>query len=320
MTTIPVQFSDGSTHIDFVAITNGGFLSVQGWFATKKSGTFPKIETRLDGALLEAFEIYHRYRPDVAELLNHKNQYLGFHFDYLIPKSITDKTLELVLKGKTIWSETISKAITPPDYDKVYKSNRVFHREDIYGGGIPSKVVAPEIAALLSSELKTKDKILDFGSGTGDTVAHLLLNNFSVTGLDLERVKNKYLNQTAEPYIKIYDGSLPLPFKNKQFDCVTSFEVLEHIPHFEDCISEIARISKHKFILTVPDAIGIARAHAQNVAPWHILEGTHVNFFTQKNLTPILSKYWKKLDFRKITFNTLPDTFYANSLACVCTK
>lgn len=320
MITIPVQFSDRITHIDHAIFTAGGILSIQGWLATNDSKAFPRIETHLGGTKLKSFEVYHKYRPDVSELLNQKNEYLGFHFDYLVKESFSNKLLELVLDGNVIWSKTISQSICTPDYDKIYKSERVLHRSDIYGGGLPTQVVAPEVEALLSSELRPNDEVLDFGAGTGDTVALLLSKGLSATGLELDCVNKNYINKEAEPHLKLYDGSLPLPFENDQFDCVTSFEVMEHIPNFEACIAEIARISKRMFILTVPDANGIVRAHAQNVAPWHLLEGTHVNFFTQKNLAPILAKHWQHLDFRKITFNHLPDTFYANSLACVCTK
>lgn len=47
-----------------------------------------------------------------------------------------------------------------------------------------------------------------------------------------------------------------LPFKDEAFDMVGCFQVLEHIPYtyFAQAVSEIARVSKNTFVISLPDA------------------------------------------------------------------
>src|SRR5437763_15527996 len=84
--------------------------------------------------------------------------------------------------------------------------------------------------------------------------------------------------------ITLYDGQFPSPLQNGSFKSVFCSEVLEHIPDYETAIREIARLATERVTFTVPNASAIPNGFRHRVVPCHLLEGTHVNFFTQTSL------------------------------------
>jgi ubiquinone/menaquinone biosynthesis C-methylase UbiE len=76
--------------------------------------------------------------------------------------------------------------------------------------------------------------------------------------------------------------------------------VLEHIPDYERAVSEIARVTRKGALITVPDVSAIPALHKHGVIPWHLLEATHVNFFTQESLAALLGRSFGRLEFYRI--------------------
>ncbi|MDA0346202.1 MAG: class I SAM-dependent methyltransferase [Verrucomicrobia bacterium] len=177
----------------------------------------------------------------------------------------------------------------------------------------------PEVVSLAETHIRNTDKDLDFGCGTGKLITVLRSRGIDIQGLDLNTIEiEEALQEPARPHVTFYDGTLPLPFPDGYFDVVTAMEVLEHIEDAEAFLLEIRRITKRVFIMTVPDATGIPRSHSQGVIPWHFLESTHVNFFTQKALSVLLEPHRESIQINKFGFTILPQTFFANNLSCVC--
>ncbi|MDE7129687.1 MAG: class I SAM-dependent methyltransferase, partial [Alistipes sp.] len=61
----------------------------------------------------------------------------------------------------------------------------------------------------------------------------------------------------------------PLPFENGRFDCVISFQVIEHIGRDQDFVREVYRVLRPggRFIVTTPNApMSLTRN------PWHVRE------------------------------------------------
>ncbi len=161
--------------------------------------------------------------------------------------------------------------------------------------------------------------MLDFGCGTGKYVIHLQNRGVKVTGLDLNSPEiEEALRDEAKGCVTLYNGELPLPFPENHFDVVMTTEVLEHIEDAALILAELKRITKRTFLMTVPDGSGVPRCHSDNVIPWHFLEETHVNFFTQKALTTLLEPHWEAVQIYKFGITELPNSFFANNLACVC--
>ena len=166
-----------------------------------------------------------------------------------------------------------------PHYRGLFESEQVYHRENIYGCGPPNPFRKPE-ALELAKELS--DPILDFGCGSGALVQELQRAGLKAQGLELESPTIRESFERADrSSITLYDGRLPSPFPSGSFKSVFCSEVLEHIPDFESAIRDIARLATEKVMFTVPDASAIPTGFRHALVPWHLLEGTHVNFFTQ---------------------------------------
>jgi len=99
---------------------------------------------------------------------------------------------------------------------------------------------------LLDNNLIEKnDKILEIGSGKGHMLNTLKRRGFNMLGVEISQ---DFINQAIDEYgdmlplKKIVDESLP--FKEKVFDKVLSFDVLEHIPNTDSHLQEVRRVLK----------------------------------------------------------------------------
>lgn len=104
------------------------------------------------------------------------------------------------------------------------------------------------ITPAIKSLKKVNGKALDLGCGDGKVTRELIKNlpNLKFVGLDQKKtnLEFEFINGKAEK----------LPFKNRYFDAVTCFEVLEHLEKPEIVFKEIRRVLKPKgiFYFTTP--------------------------------------------------------------------
>lgn len=95
--------------------------------------------------------------------------------------------------------------------------------------------------------------LLDVGCGNGLFCNYVNSQGrvLKVVGLDRSKTALKYVGTE-----KIQGSITEIPFPDKWFDCVTSLEVLEHLPikTFEDARKEIARVAKKYIIVSVPNS------------------------------------------------------------------
>ena len=76
--------------------------------------------------------------------------------------------------------------------------------------------------------IRSTDKVLDFGSGTGKLVTFFQGRGIDIQGVDLNTPEiDEALQEPARPYVTLYDGELPLPFPDSFFDVVMAMEVME---------------------------------------------------------------------------------------------
>lgn len=101
-------------------------------------------------------------------------------------------------------------------------------------------------ADLIPSDVKS---ILDIGCGEGSFL-NTLQDSYSLVGVDISRTALKHLEKQ-----KIQSNIGSLPFKSKNFDLVSSLEVLEHLTQdtFANAVSEIKRVANKYVILSVPN-------------------------------------------------------------------
>lgn len=95
-------------------------------------------------------------------------------------------------------------------------------------------------------------KILNVGSGTGGTVN--MLETFGHTdNVDTSEEAIRYMRRQGHKNVTKVEG-VALPFKNKTYDVVGAFDVLEHIPEEIAALKEWKRVLKDDgaILITVP--------------------------------------------------------------------
>jgi 2-polyprenyl-3-methyl-5-hydroxy-6-metoxy-1,4-benzoquinol methylase len=186
-------------------------------------------------------------------------------------------------------------------------------RDGIYGFGPPSPVVSEEVLYLART---LPAPVLDFGCGAGALICALRRYGIEAYGLELDgdRIRDSLLAE-ARPFVRLYDGTLPSAFADRQFRSVVCSEVLEHIRGPEAVLAELARLASEAVMITVPDMSGIPRGFPHHVVPWHLLESTHVNFFTQHSLAALLAPYADDVEFSRLGAVQCDRLLYYDSLA-----
>jgi len=87
-----------------------------------------------------------------------------------------------------------------------------------------------------------------------------------------------------------------LEFSHDSFDTVVMVEVLEHLPEPMIALKEAFRVARKNIIISVPNIDVVPIMSKYQVVPWHILEATHLNFFTPKILESVLREFTKKME------------------------
>lgn len=193
---------------------------------------------------------------------------VDFHLDNMeIPSS------ETTVKLNKLPSEYVEK---PYEFLGAQIGGFVLKKEHIFSSGPPNAAPHTETLDLICSHLISP--VLDVGCGTGVYVKAFTEKGFSAKGIE---VNGNYVEQGLGQNIDVaqYDGQR-IPFPDNSFATVTAVEVIEHIENWQHFLNELLRVASRRVILTTPNIGVLSKMHGHNVVPWHILESTHVNFFT----------------------------------------
>jgi len=307
-------------YLDSLIVDESGVCTLQGWAreSSDKSDVINGLSLQMNGRFLEVLNIYRTLRPDVAAALKIPEQWLGFELQYSFAGKdvLSENTLSVLMKEKEFFSEQCQINFLSPAYPQLLDTERVLHREHIYGFGPPVDNVCPSLAALTD---KLEGNVLDFGCGNGAFIHYMRQQKIEAYGIEINRpgiVDNLHLDM--KEYITLYDGVLPLPYGDNEFTSTIATEVIEHIPEYEPVIAEIARVTRKRLIVTVPDMSAIPICFKNNVVPWHLLESTHVNFFTQNSLYSLLSRYFNTVTFARMGNNHTNNTLWYTSIIAIC--
>lgn len=309
--------------IDSLHVDSSGLLRIEGWWrGVFEAAPVPAIY--LDEHAIPLFRHFRFNRPDVSQALNDGTQQPGLELDYLIPEHLMTSTREktcllaITLPGIFQLQFRFLSRFIVPHYEMLWHSSEVFHRSNIYGSGPSNKFVHPEVFDLAR---QLPAPILDFGCGKGALVSQLRMAGIEAYGLELgSEQRRSSVPADISSYISFYDGNFPSPFADGQFNSVVCSEVLEHIPAHREAVRDISRLARQAALFTVPDASAIPVCFRHGVVPWHLLEGTHVNFFNLVSLEKALREYFPQVQLGKMGVCALNDSRFFVSLTARCSK
>ncbi len=139
----------------------------------------------------------------------------------------------------------------------------------------------------VSQFIKDDSKILDIGCGRGMTTAMIKKINpkADLTGIDIQKFSS--WDEYQKHDIKYFIGDATnLQFKDKEFDMVVSFGVIEHVPSDQKFIKENLRVLKDggvAFIFNIPNKYSINEFMASKVGIW-----SHEIKYTRNDLKILL--------------------------------
>ena len=305
--------------LDTALIDPGGLVQLVGW-SRQPAWSIEAPLLTLNGSVLPHIATYRFARADVPPGEEQIVPQAGLIIEYRVPGPMAGEAChltQLTIGDREFPCDTAVQFVEP-HYGALYDTETVYKRQDIYGFGPPSPDANAETVELVAG---LRGKVLDFGCGSGALVRAMRARDLDAYGLEIDRPPIRdALKPDVAPYVRLYQGAFPSPFLDGEFDTVISSEVLEHIPDYEAAIAEMARLTRHRLILTVPDISAIPLGTRHGLVPWHLLESTHLNFFTQKSLGHALKPFFPNIEFGRITLCRLNDTSFYTSLVAACSK
>lgn len=289
---LPVAFACGGGvgSLDRVEGAPLPVLRVFGWFSQP---TLPRVSLHTrDGRQLEPLVASRMQRADVLSTGACDDLFCGFRIDFLLQPA--EQPLQLVIDGNGAhdFADGAQYATLEPHYQAFFTQERVMGRDSVYGSGPPTDVSA-EFKAFASA---ASGKVLDFGCGNGDLLRFLRGRGAAATGLELDepRIRNA-LDPELAAYVLLYPGGVPLPFADASFDWLVSTEVIEHVPGIADYVAEFARVLRPggQLLVTTPDITSIPSSFPAGCVPWHLLEATHINFYTPRSVTRLFASHFE---------------------------
>ena len=244
-----------------------------------------------------------------------------------ISDSTRDKRIKVFmdLKSKIVFLE---KSVIPSDYYSVFKNqtkkqyssrNEMIVRGKIlktkHFHGLKGLVgVNDKRRYLTFKKYLLKKEVLDYGCCWGGFLRLLQNYSKSCSGLELRKVCINFMKKSYKN-IDVKDN---LTKFNKNFDVITLFHVLEHMPRQVEALKEIRKKLKKngKIIIEVPSALDflifIDLPEFKRFTFW----SEHLILHTEKSLKKIL----KTAGFKKIRVHYFQVYGYANHLGWLLTK
>ncbi|SRX72542.1 class I SAM-dependent methyltransferase [Aequorivita antarctica] len=238
---------------------------------------------------------------------NHKNIYLSVK-DYLV----SGENFDLVYDSDIDFLKTYPQP-NPEELSKYYESQDYISHTDEKRGlfsklyQLVKKRSLQKKIKLIIEQNKEVGSLLDVGAGTGDFLKAAKEKGWQVYGME----PNKSAAKLAfEKGIELNSSLSEL--EGKQFDVVTLWHVLEHIPNLEKTILQLSNLVKTNgvLIIAVPnfksfDANYYGKYWAAFDAPRHLWH------FSKKSIKSLFSEYFELQQIRPMIF----DSFYVSLLS-----
>jgi len=178
----------------------------------------------------------------------------------------------------------------------------------VYTTEIASEIITSDnpihqrlLKAYVLAAAKVHGNLLEVGCGEGRGITWLLskVDQFSAIdkiGQVVEGLKKKF------PQGNFISGNIPpLPYEDSTFDCVVSFQVIEHIGDDHLYLKEVSRVLKPEglALITTPN-----RPMSLSRNPWHERE------YTADELSTLAKKYFSRVEMNGITGNDKVMQYY----------
>lgn len=127
--------------------------------------------------------------------------------------------------------------------------------------------------AYVEAARRVGGRVLEIGTGTGYGIEIIAPSAESFVTLDKFRSSEV---ESLPQGVEFREATVPpLPFDDESFDCVVSFQVIEHIKRDRAFVDEVRRVLKKggKFIVSTPN-----RPMSLTRNPWHVREYTAEEF------------------------------------------
>lgn len=315
---LPVPFhSDGvAGFLDRVEGAPLPLVRLFGWYARLH---LPELAILTGaGRMVHALTVARCRRTDVVEAGLTADPYSGFRAEFLLEDG--EQPAEFLVDGVPVhrFSSDNAYSTVHPHYFSLFRETRVLGRDSIYGSGPPCDVAEEfkQFAAMASG------RILDFGAGNGDLLVFLRGLGRDARGIELDepRIRNA-LKDAALEYMDFYAGGGPLPYPAGAFDWIVSTEVIEHVADIHGYVAEFARVLKPggRLLLTTPDITSIPSSFPASCVPWHLLEATHVNFFTPHSVAGLFAPCFHLDRFYCLGAGRINGLFVPGSIGAVLT-
>jgi ubiquinone/menaquinone biosynthesis C-methylase UbiE len=139
--------------------------------------------------------------------------------------------------------------------ESIHQANVIVHRSEAkYYETIHPEVYNKKEQKRIISALKTADRLvadnykkaLDFGAGTGNLTGKLLSLGYEVTAIDISAemcaiLESKFKKDIVDKKLTVIN--LPIEsvdFKAAEFDLVTCYSVLHHLPNYADTLQRLS--------------------------------------------------------------------------------
>jgi 2-polyprenyl-3-methyl-5-hydroxy-6-metoxy-1,4-benzoquinol methylase len=159
-----------------------------------------------------------------------------------------------------------------------------------------------------SSEAK---QLLDVGCGTGDFLQTAQQNGWLVSGIEPNEEARGIANSKTNK--SVFDTEQLQKFESKQFDVITLWHVLEHLPNLEDHIKSFKTLLKDNgtLLIAVPNYKSFDAKHYKEF--WAAFDvPRHLWHFNQDSISKLVSK--QNMSVVK-TKPMLFDAFYVSMLS-----
>jgi ubiquinone/menaquinone biosynthesis C-methylase UbiE len=171
---------------------------------------------------------------------------------------------------------------------------------------LPDELSPPDFArrhAFLLSNVRTGDRALDLGCGTGEFTVALVRGGAAAVGVDVaEAALRRARARHSELDFRIAPIDGPLPLADNSFDLVWASEVIEHVADTARWLSEVRRVlvSGGRLLLTTPSHSRL-RIALGGIERFSEPLGDHLHLYTRRSLIDTLEGFgFDQVDVRAV--------------------